>query len=241
MQTDSAAMKGGANSLPASWEAVDEGAAAGLALNRLAQAKLPFQVPPSLVPQQGSGGDTAQWQILRELRAAAPDQGTMTIPPMTEKLFNEFEVQISTSAIEAIRKLENRSLSMLDPGVKSSGASIYQLLDRALSGRLAKTDQENDPHYKYSPLIMVLKEWFKHSVHHLQVGELGPNQTADACRRLVEALANLFRQICTRPRAATGGIEDVVGEILRGGCRYSGFLFTSPYHRLPVIPKETCR
>jgi hypothetical protein len=52
-------MKGGANSLLASLEAVDEGAAAGLALNRLAQAKLPFQVPPSLVPQQGSGGDTA--------------------------------------------------------------------------------------------------------------------------------------------------------------------------------------
>ena len=74
MQTDSTAMKGGANSQPASWEAVDEGAAAGLASDRLAQAKLPFQVPPSLIPQQGSGGDTAQWQILRELRAAAPDQ-----------------------------------------------------------------------------------------------------------------------------------------------------------------------
>ena len=56
MQTDSAAMKGGANSQPASWEAVDEGAAAGLASDRLAQAKLPFQVPPSLIPQQGSGG-----------------------------------------------------------------------------------------------------------------------------------------------------------------------------------------
>ena len=59
MQTDSTAMKGGANSQPASWEAVDEGAAAGLASDRLAQAKLPFQVPPSQVPQQGSGGDTA--------------------------------------------------------------------------------------------------------------------------------------------------------------------------------------
>jgi hypothetical protein len=85
--------------------------------------------------------------------------------------------------------------------------------------------------YSALNLIMVLKEWFKHAVHHLQVGELGPNQTADACRRLAEALANLFRQICTRPRAATGGIEDVVGEILRGGCRYSGFLFTSPYYK----------
>jgi hypothetical protein len=36
------------------------------------------------------------------------------------------------------------------------------------------------------------------------------------------ALMNLLRQVCTRPRAAAGGIEDVVGEILRGGNRYSG-------------------
>jgi|EP01047_Picozoa_sp_COSAG01_P059631 hypothetical protein len=67
MQTNSVAMKGSANSQPASGEAVDGGAAAGLAPSRLAeQAKVPFQVPPSLVPQQGPGGDTTQWQALAD-------------------------------------------------------------------------------------------------------------------------------------------------------------------------------
>jgi hypothetical protein len=89
-----------------------------------------------------------------------------------------------------------------------------RLIDRAMSGRLAKTEQPDDPEYVYSPYISVLREWFNHARQHL----CGGNAVhPDASAAHAGALFDVLRQACTRPRSAAGGIEDLIGEILRGG------------------------
>jgi hypothetical protein len=154
---------GGANPQPASWEAAGGEAAAEMALPGQPEplaGKEPFQIPPPLLGEAAdfAGEKLPQWQVCAQLRGQAPDQGTMSIPPMTAELFKVLEIKVA-STVPHDGSLEARSHAMLATWVKTAGASICQLLDRAMSGRLAKTEQPDDPEYVYSPYISVLREW----------------------------------------------------------------------------------
>ena len=86
------ATPGGANPQPASWEAAGGGAAAemGLPGQPEPQGKVPFQIPPPLLGKAAdfAGEKLTQWQVCEQLRGQAPDEGTMSIPPMTAEFFH---------------------------------------------------------------------------------------------------------------------------------------------------------
>jgi hypothetical protein len=89
---------GGANPQPASWEAAGGEAAAEMALPGQPEplaGKGPFQIPPPLLGEAAdfAGEKLPQWQVCAQLRGQAPDQGTMTIPPMTAELFKVLEIK----------------------------------------------------------------------------------------------------------------------------------------------------
>jgi hypothetical protein len=142
---------GGANPQPASWEAAGGEAAAEMALPGQPEplaGKGPFQIPPPLLGEAAdfAGEKLPQWQVCAQLRGQAPelpDQGTMSIPPMTAEFFKVLEIKVASTVSHG--PLEARSHAMLATWVKTAGTSICQLLDRAMSGRLAKTEQPDDP------------------------------------------------------------------------------------------------
>ena len=154
---------------------------------------------PQLQPKAADAASQMAWEALTALRTKLADHGHGPAPPASATLYDDIFKQTTLDLPGTYSCTDDERYAVHLQLLQNP--HLLQLLDRALCGKLERTDQEYDPDYSPSLLHNIIKTEFE--------------PDPDSARRSEQVCQ--FAGVCKASRLATGGSWDLVGHLMGTG------------------------